>query len=254
MIILLILSASIPPLLVAYLIYHFDKYQREEVKHLILPFLGGMLIVPIAYFLENSITDFFPIDLNIEYQTFLLSFFGISFVEEALKTIVFFTLVYHRPFFDEAFDGFVYALFIGMGFALVENMIYVWEFGLSTALIRAFTAVPAHAVFGMVAGYYFAKAKFDKANSIKLISIGFGLAVLIHGLYDFLILQTMSEPLMAGSAVLIYGIAIGCWIIMKRVLKEAAPVAVDQNTDRLAKIPKVDNEDFTDDVIKKMKE
>lgn len=255
MIFLLILSAVIPPILVAYVIYYADRYERESYKDLILPFVGGMLIVPIAYFIENSITDYFEIDLNNELHTLGLSFIGISLVEEGLKTIVFLSLVFNWKFFDEAFDGFVYAIMIGMGFALVENILYVWELGISTALIRAFTAVPAHAVFAMVLGYFFAKAKFDKQKRYQWIFTGFILTVFIHGLYDFLILQTMSEPLMAGSAVLIYGLAIACWIVLKKVLKESqavneAPAGAELENPN----PKINNDDLTDEIIKEMKD
>lgn len=252
--ILAIIAAIIPPLLLAYGIYHFDKFQRENLKDLVFPFLGGMLIVPVAAFLEQMITTQYAFDLNSVWDTVLLSFLGVSLVEEGLKLLVFFSLVFFWKFFDELFDGFVYAVMIAMGFALVENIFYVWEFGMGTALIRAFTAVPAHAVMGMISGYFFARAKFEKDERVKWIAIGFLLAFLVHGIYDFLILQMISEPLMAGSAVLIYGLAIACWIRMKKVLRETEKALAAKAETKIATVKKIDNDDLTDEFIRDMKE
>lgn len=250
----MIIAAILPPLLLAYGIYYFDKFQRENLKDLVLPFLGGMLIVPAAYFLEKMISSQFEFDLNQVWDTLVLSFLGVSFVEEGLKAIIFFSLVFYWKFFDELFDGFVYAVMIGMGFALVENILYVWEFGMGTALIRAFTAVPAHAVMGMISGYFFARAKFEKSHRLKWITIGLLLAFLVHGTYDFLILQMISEPLMAGSAILTYGLAIVCWIQMKKVLKTTEESLAMKTEKSITSTARIDNDDMTDEFIKEMRD
>jgi len=221
---LLILAAIIPPILVMLFVYYQDKHEREEMHHLALAvFLGGLSIFP-ALYLEQTISENFEIDLLNHLHTFLYSFFGIALVEELMKAIFFLNFIYNRNFFNEPYDGIVYSLFLSMGFALFENCSYVFDFGFTTALVRAFTAVPAHAVFAIILGYYLGRSKFEKENRYKLIAIGTLLAVIAHGIYDLLILQTFSEPLMALSAVFIYGLAYVCWKYMKRLL-EVSPFA-----------------------------
>ncbi len=200
-------------------VYYQDKYEKEEIHHLALALLiGGLSIFP-ALYLEQLISESFEIDLNNHLHTFLFSFFGIALVEELAKAIFFLLIIYNRKFFNEPYDGIVYSIFISMGFALFENCSYVFDFGFSTAIIRAFTAVPAHAVFAIIIGYYFGRSKFEKENRYKLIGIGIVLAVVAHGIYDLLILQNFSEPLMALSAVFIYGLAYVCWLYMKNLLE-----------------------------------
>lgn len=229
MVFLLILAASLPPMLVMLFIYYQDKYEKEEIHHLAIALLiGGLSIFP-ALYIERAISDHFEIDLFNHFHTFLFSFFGIALVEEFMKAIFFLLIIYNRKFFNEPYDGIVYSIFISMGFALFENVQYVYDFGFTTALIRALTAVPAHAVFAIIMGYYFGRSKFEKENKYKLIAIGFILAVVAHGIYDLLILQTFSEPLMALSALFIYGLAYVCWLYMKNLLV-ASPFAEKEIT------------------------
>ena len=74
---------------------------------------------------------------------------------------------------------------IGMGFATLENILYVQKYGVQTGFLRMFLAVPAHATFGVLMGYHVGKAKFDRPNSGRLLLLGLFWAVLFHGLYDF---------------------------------------------------------------------
>jgi diamine N-acetyltransferase len=82
-------------------------------------------------------------------------------------------------------DGIVYGVMIGMGFATLENILYVQKFGMQTGLLRMFLSVPAHATFGVLMGYYAGKAKFEIPNRTRLLFLGLFWAVLFHGLFDF---------------------------------------------------------------------
>ena len=105
---------------------------------------------------------------------------------------------------------------VSMGFATIENINYVFTHGYSTAFVRMFLSVPAHATFGVVMGYFIGKAKFDSANSFKYLFIGLLVAVLFHGTFDFFIfLQAneaikayVSDGLLFAGAVVSYIIAI----------------------------------------------
>jgi RsiW-degrading membrane proteinase PrsW (M82 family) len=108
--------------------------------------------------------------------------------EEAAKVISVYLMAWRRPEFDERMDGIVYGARAGLGFALVENVAYLLlvpqSFGDFLRLLvgRAVLAVPGHAIWGGVAGYYAARRRFD-GHGPGLLG-GFAIAVLMHGLYD----------------------------------------------------------------------
>ena len=81
-------------------------------------------------------------------------------VEEYLKLTVVRLTAYRAPAFDEVMDGVVYTVVAGMGFACLENVLYVMGGSLATALVRAFTAVPLHAVASGLMGYSLGRARF----------------------------------------------------------------------------------------------
>jgi RsiW-degrading membrane proteinase PrsW (M82 family) len=105
---------------------------------------------------------------------------------------------------------------VSMGFATIENINYVFTYGYSTAVVRMFLSVPAHATFGVVMGYFIGKAKFDQANRFRLLFTGLLIAVLFHGTFDFFIfLQAneainayVSDGLLFAGAIVSYSIAI----------------------------------------------
>ncbi len=98
--------------------------------------------------------------------------------------------------FNEKFDGIVYAVFITLGFAGIENILYVFQGGYSVGIMRALTAVPAHALFGIMMGYNFGLARFsEKYQGINLFA-AFAIPFIAHGAYDFLLMGN-SQFLMA---------------------------------------------------------
>ena len=110
-------------------------------------------------------------------------------VEEYLKLTVVRLTAYRAPAFDEVMDGVVYTVVAGLGFACLENVLYVLGGSLGTALVRAFTAVPLHAVASGLMGYSLGRARFAASKSAEgaLIARGLFTAVGVHGLYDFLL-------------------------------------------------------------------
>src|SRR5262249_14068718 len=85
----------------------------------------------------------------------------------------------------EPFDGVLYGVIIGMGFATVENIEYVHQFGLETGVSRFFLAIPAHAAFAVLMGYPVGRAKFSEGRRVWLLLWGLFVAVLFHGSFDF---------------------------------------------------------------------
>ena len=202
--ILIILVAILPGLLISYFIYRIDQYDKEPKFVLAICFLLGMLSTfPLLKF-ESWADELNIIPSEGFIALMILSFVVVGFGEELIKFLCFILYPFQEKVFNEPLDGIVYSLMIGMGFATLENMLYAEQFGLPTTLFRAFTAVPAHGVFAVITGYYAGLAKFDQENRYVLLAKGFGLAVLIHGAYDFFILQEYHDSLTIGALLILF--------------------------------------------------
>lgn len=183
---LLILSLA-PVLIIAGYIYFRDKYEKEPIKLLLFALLAGAIaVIPILLVEQflNGLTELFPGLFSSAWSAFVVA----AFSEESFKFIALYLLIWKSPEFNEKFDGIVYAVFVSLGFAGVENVLYVMEGGLSTGITRAITAVPAHAVFGITMGFYFGLAKFYKKerNILKLKALIY--PIVLHGIYDFILM------------------------------------------------------------------
>ncbi len=186
---LLLFLALLPAVVVIWYIYNKDKYDREPTKLLLWSFfLGVVSIIPALMGSFLGASAGIGITENI-FNTFAYAFIAVALSEEFAKFIFLRFVMFNRKEFNEPFDGIIYGVMIGMGFAAFENILYVADGGVGVALIRMFTAVPAHAAFGVIMGYYVGLAKFDLANRSRLLLTGLIWAVLAHGAYDFFIMQ-----------------------------------------------------------------
>ena len=167
----IILSAIAPVLVIILYVYIQDKYEKEPKKLLFACFLmGAFLSIMITLFI--SLVTGYLFELPNQYsifQNFIKAFVVVALVEEFSKYI--FVRYYAQPkaAFNEPYDGIIYAVMVSMGFAATENILYVSTGGFEVALLRAFTAVPAHATFGILMGIYMGKAKFDIKNKKVII-------------------------------------------------------------------------------------
>ncbi len=181
----------LPGVLIIIYIYKKDKYEKEP-KHLIFKcvLLGMLSIIP-AVIGTLSIESMMGVENPGESASVVVlaiyAFVAVGLSEEFGKFLFLRYYIYRKDEFDEPMDGIVYAVAIGMGFAILENIFYVLNGGLSVALMRMFTAVPAHAAFAVIMGYYVGLAKFEKHPSkvSSLMSQGIIYAALVHGAYDF---------------------------------------------------------------------
>ena len=140
-------------------------------------------------------------------------------VEEGFKLLFLYWLIWRNKYFDEYFDGIVYAVFVSMGFALVENILYVTSGGLGTGIMRALLSVPAHFLFAVVMGYFFALAKFYKNRALNM-SLAFIVPMLLHGTFDALLMVANVSETMQGVCLvgfIIFDIIL--WKIGKRRMR-----------------------------------
>lgn len=208
MIAISLLIALAPALFLIWYFNHRDKYEPEPKRKILKIFLlGAMMVIPAAIaepLLINAVGKVVGGLFNI----FIISFFIIAPIEEILKYFAVRRWIYRSTEFNEIMDGIVYGVSASLGFATVENVLYVFQFGMTTGIIRAFFAVPAHACFGALMGYYMGLAKFNHAQESRLIIRGILLATLLHGLYDFLSLTQSSF----SSLVILLLVILFLWI------------------------------------------
>ncbi|MES1159913.1 MAG: PrsW family glutamic-type intramembrane protease, partial [Bacteroidota bacterium] len=149
------------------------------------------------------------------------AFIVVAFSEEGSKFLVLRWYAYPKKNFTEPFDGIVYAVMIGMGFATVENIEYVWQFGLETGISRFFLAVPAHASFAVLLGYHVGWAKFEPERKFWLMSKGLLTVVLLHGSFDFFLFlqQNRAVTKYVSTGILSFGAFASFYIAVRMALR-----------------------------------
>ncbi|HOY38655.1 MAG TPA: PrsW family glutamic-type intramembrane protease [Bacteroidales bacterium] len=213
----LILIAFAPVILILFYVYYRDKYEKEPIGKLLLSVLfGALAVIPIL--ITETILSFPASWMDGYLLAGWDAFVVAAFSEESFKFLVFIIFIWRSKHFNEHFDGIVYAVYISLGFALVENILYVVEGGASTALVRAISAVPAHAIFGVTMGYYLGRAKFDPAHRRRLILTAIFLPILLHGLYDFI--------LMSGMPYFLIFFAVYLFVLYRLALKRMKQLSV----------------------------
>lgn len=191
---LLFILALLPVVLLGYLIYSKDS-EKEPIKLLWKLFFGGILSAGLTLGISYLLNQFFPEVLYHQgmrgFSLFIYTFFSVSLVEEISKFVVTYFISYHNKEYDQFYDMIVYAVFIALGFAWVENLLYVYEGGLKIALLRGLVAVPTHVSVAVFMGYYLSLSKIADLNryssKVKYLLLSIFVPMLLHGVYDYLI-------------------------------------------------------------------
>ena len=222
---ILFLSSIAPALIIMFIIYKQDTI-KEPISMLLKAFFGGVLsiIITLAIALPLvELTGFIPSGFL---HSFYDAFFCAAIPEEFAKWIIFYWLIKKAKDFDQYYDGILYAIFISMGFALVENVLYVMNSGMSVAIARAILAVPGHMLFAVPMGYYLSLAKFKEGkDAAKYVKLSLAVPILLHGIYDFILMyssaKTEINPALAGVLVLLFvAFDIYMWQLGVRKIKE----------------------------------
>ena len=200
---LLFAIAILPVVVLMIFIYRQDKYQKEPIKSLAKAFIGGMIAIPLDIILVTGI-DAVLGDTAFASTVFYSAFLEAGMPEEFCKFLIFMIFIWRDKNFDEYFDGIVYATFIGLGFACVENVEYVFTYGVQTGVVRALLSVPGHFLFGVVMGYFLSMAKFHPEQRGKYLWSGLLLAMLAHGLFDWLLMIASYLPLVGGIIYIVF--------------------------------------------------
>ncbi|MBU8788775.1 MULTISPECIES: glutamic-type intramembrane protease PrsW [Bacillus] len=180
-----IISAGVAPG-IALLMYFYlkEKYETEPIHMVVRLFIVGVLLVfPtmfIQYVLEKE---------NISESNFVISFLSSGFLEEFLKWFLLMFSVYQHANFDEHYDGIMYGTSLSLGFATLENILYLIGNGVEHAFMRALLPVSSHALFGVIMGFYIGKARFSKRKKqAEWLCLSLFIPAALHGLYDYILL------------------------------------------------------------------
>jgi RsiW-degrading membrane proteinase PrsW (M82 family) len=211
---LILLALSLAPgAAIGLYIYLKDKHEREPLGLLMRSFFFGVLSVFVTLLLSKGIGWFITIDEQSVGEQAIHAFLIVALVEEFSKFIFIRGILYNNKNFNEPFDGIVYSVMVSMGFATFENMLYVFEGGVGTALMRMFTAVPAHATFAILMGYYLGKAKFEHKKGFYAFH-ALGVATLFHGAYDYCLFISFVPGIVLGA---LASLMVGIWLSRKAI-------------------------------------
>ena len=189
----LMLAAVLPSIMLIVYIYRKDRVEKEPIGMLMGLFLLGALTTVSAFILEVAgeavLGFFFPEEsmLSVAIQYFLI----VALAEESGKYLVLKKRTWRSPEFNYTFDAVVYAVFVSLGFATAENILYIVSYqDMITAITRALLAVPSHAIDAVFMGSFFGVAKYradmgDVRGRDLDLRLALLVPVLTHGFYDF---------------------------------------------------------------------
>jgi len=200
-----LLLAVIPPILFLVWILRYDRTEPEPLSSVLKVFLlGGVSVFPVA-FLEVSLLQLPLFSADGITGSALQSFLVIAPLEEATKLLIVILFALRSRHFTEQNDGIVYAGTASIGFALAENLFYVFEHGAVVGMARAVTSIPGHTFTGVIMGYYFGRDYFSSSAGKRFSGIakGFLAAWFLHGVYDTFVLSGTSAALLVVPLVIL---------------------------------------------------
>ena len=200
--ILILTLCIIPSLILLWYVYIKDKIEKEPLYLLILLFLGGVIGCISSITISALFKKWMPF-LNLSYSSmniFQIIFkvlFTIAIIEEGIKWLVNYVTIWHNKNFNHIYDPIVYATFVALGFATLENIIYGITFrshGFVPIIMRGIISVPSHAVFGIFMGYYLGisknaleSSKQKQSRKYRLLSVI--IPIILHFIYDLLLIK-----------------------------------------------------------------
>ena len=204
---ILLIAAILPVVVLCYFIYNRDPH-KEPGSILFKMFGRGLLLLFPVLIVELLVENIFSTD---DVTSFLIifvnTFFGVALIEEFFKWIVVRRQGFESKEFNEVYDIIVYSVFVSLGFACIENIAYVSQYGLINAISRALMAIPGHMYFAVIMGYFFSRAKvakFNRNDSMYIRNIIFSLLfpTLFHTMYDALLFYYINVEI--GAILLLF--------------------------------------------------
>lgn len=216
-----LLPVILPVLFWAGYHYHKDRHLPEPVGHLLLAFCLGLGSFYLSALMYASL-DLVGLRYN-AYQLaeinlpglFVYAVMAIGFIEELAKLLPFLLIVIHFKEFNEPIDGIIYASFIALGFAALENIQYLQSMSGAQAWARGFAGPVIHIVFASIWGYYIGRAQLRGKSLGKTITAALAFTAILHGIYDVIVIA-LPTPVLPVAALLIAGI----WVWRLRLIRD----------------------------------
>lgn len=191
----LIIIGIIPVIVLATFLYMKDKYDKEPIGLLLKVFLFGAIVIIPVIFIELLLSAFniFPGLLGIAFESFIIA----GLIEEFFKRLIVLKFAYKNVAFNEKLDGIIYCAFASLGFAAIENIMYIFGNYVTNpniGLYRGLFSVPAHMLFAVTMGYYIGLAKYTDDAKKKKIYFRKSLLypILLHGTFNFILSTNLS--------------------------------------------------------------
>lgn len=181
----IIMAGFAPGLALLSFFYLKERFDYEPISMVLRMFVfGAMLVFPIMV-LQYTFSE------AIQISPVLQAYLNSALLEEFFKWFVLFFVAYHHVEFDQHYDGIVYGVAVSLGFATVENMLYLYIHGVHEAFMRALLPVSSHALFGVIMGYYIGKGKFttNLKKRKNLLMYSLLIPILLHGTYNYILLK-----------------------------------------------------------------
>ena len=211
-IVLSILLALLPIILISIFIILFDKEKEPLFSYIKCYFMGFFAVCVVLLF--NSVTglklDIYSRDFV---YLFVYSFVFVGLLEEVAKFLSTMIIMKIDKHFNSYFDSIVYAAFVAMGFACLENIIYIVNdnFNINTVILRAVFSVPSHVIFSVFMGKFIELFRTKEKGRVLYLLLAVIIPVLLHGLYDFVLLYV---PNLVSTTLTFYVILISFEIIL----------------------------------------
>jgi protease PrsW len=199
--------AILPTVVLIIMLLFFDRYEKEPTALLVKVFVFGILST-IPTIIAETVGGYLNFFQGI-FGTAIRAFIVVALSEEYFKRRVVLKQAYHHPAFDEKLDGIIYCSFASLGFATAENIMYVLSFAAQDSslwITRALLSVPAHMLLGITMGYYLSMAKFcmDPLKCKSYMRKSLVVPVILHGIFDFLLMSEMPLLLLFFIPFVIY--------------------------------------------------
>ncbi|GIN10789.1 protease PrsW [Shouchella clausii] len=178
----LVLAAMAPAMALFSYVYLRDVYSKAKMFLVLRIFIiGALLVVPIL------VIQFAFTEENVFPHPAAKAFLLYGFLEEGLKWLMLFVFAYQHGQLQRPGDGILFGVSVSLGFATVENGLYMIAYGLEAAIPRTVLPTTAHAVYGIVMGYYIGQAKYKEDHKKLFLLLGAILPIVLHGGYDFIL-------------------------------------------------------------------
>ena len=206
---LIIFAALLPVGVLAFYIIRKDSLLPEPAGQLLKAFGAGLLTVPASFMISIPLMGLgFYVDApETVVGGICTAFFGAAIPEEIAKFALLWLVLRRNPYFDERMDGIVYAVCVSLGFAALENLMYLFsnpESFVSVGVARAIFAVPGHFCFGILMGYYYSLAKFSEVDKKRNMVLTLAAPILAHGVYDAILFVSGVTPFLSVVLTLVF--------------------------------------------------